>query len=75
MYEEDVFSYVKEVINTDEQDTVERIFKGHLDFNNKLTRSKQKMAEAKGLRLIDTSIIQHSRSLNPQEDGLLVIFN
>ena len=55
MYEEDVFPFVKELINKDEQDSVERISKGHVDWNSLNVKSHIKLAKTHDLTLIDTS--------------------
>jgi len=60
MYEEDVLPFVKELINKDEQDSVERTLMGHLDWSKQTTKAIAKRAKTKGLTLLDYTLLQHT---------------
>jgi len=58
MYEEDILPFVKDLIDKDEQDSVERTFKGHIDWNKPFVKQWVKEAKAKDMTLLDHSFFE-----------------
>jgi len=56
MYEEDVLPFVKDVIEKDDQDTVERTLAGYIDFNKPTVKKWMRLAKEKRMILLDTTM-------------------